>query len=136
MPNATTALFVYGTLKTGEVRSKLWPFEPISVEPATLRAAIFDLGAYPAIYSGDDLVGGEIWRFHEWQMPETLAVLDRVEGFNQQGPNLYIRQEAACTLQDGTNITAFTYYYASDPEKHGSRITPDEDGVCVWSGRS
>jgi gamma-glutamylcyclotransferase (GGCT)/AIG2-like uncharacterized protein YtfP len=46
-------VFVYGTLKRGEVRAACWPREPVKVEEATVRGALFDLGDYPALVPGD-----------------------------------------------------------------------------------
>lgn len=130
--NAVTALFVYGTLKTTGVRSGLWPFSPIEVAPATIQATLFDLGPYPAIYPGNDSVAGEKWRFQAWQMLETLAVLDRVEGFNQEGRDLYVRETVECQLVNGEKITAYSYFYAEDPSNGGIRVEPSDDGLCRW----
>ena len=49
-------VFVYGTLKRGEARARLWPRKPQAVEPATVRGTLYDLGDYPALVPGDDTV--------------------------------------------------------------------------------
>jgi gamma-glutamylcyclotransferase (GGCT)/AIG2-like uncharacterized protein YtfP len=69
--DAPLPLFVYGTLKRGESREKKWPFPPVKVLPATTRAALYDLGPYPAIGPGDDTIVGELWFLREEDVAET-----------------------------------------------------------------
>ncbi len=93
MHDQPQALFVYGTLKRGECRQERWPRPPVEVRAATLRAALYDLGPYPAIGTGEDLVAGELWFIAAEQMDETLRVLDEIEGFGQGGTDLYTRRD-------------------------------------------
>ena len=129
-------IFVYGTLKRGEVRERCWPHKPVSVEWATLSGELRDLGAYPALVPGDDIVLGELWRIEPRDMAATLATLDEIEGFGQGEDDLYVRQVVRClTLAAETRI-AYTYFYAN-PAAIASRpvVLPDRDGYCQWNGK-
>lgn len=87
-------VFVYGTLCRGQCREECWPREPLSVAVGYVRGRLFDLGPYPAMLPGDDWVRGEYWTLREEDMPETLRVLDAIEGYAQSGEaDLYRRQE-------------------------------------------
>ena len=55
-------IFVYGTLKRGEVRETSWPRQPVSIEWGTLAGRLHDLGPYPALVEGEDKVLGELWQ--------------------------------------------------------------------------
>lgn len=132
---APCAVFVYGTLMQGEERSGRWPRPPRKIEPATIRAELYDLGPYPAIAEGDDRVLGEIWHLAEEDMAETLKVLDEIECFGQQGVDLYVRRTVVCTVAGGTH-PAHAYFIA-DPAvlARGRRIPPDNEGRCRWQPR-
>ncbi len=107
------SIFVYGTLKQYHLRASMWPCKPLSIRPATIRAALYDTGPYPAILHGDDYVLGELWTLAIEDMPKTTAVLDQVEGFDAtRTDNLYTRIESDATLEDGTYVRAYTYQYA------------------------
>ncbi|MDZ4850940.1 MAG: gamma-glutamylcyclotransferase family protein [Pirellulaceae bacterium] len=107
------SIFVYGTLKQNQVRSRFWPCLPQSIQPAVIRAALYDTGPFPAILSGDDWVLGELWMFAHSDIEKTLSALDEVEGFvANRLENLYDRIETEATLGDGAKVNAFTYCYA------------------------
>ncbi|MGI9466027.1 MAG: gamma-glutamylcyclotransferase family protein [Rubripirellula sp.] len=133
-----SSVFVYGTLKRGQKRGEMWPFEPLRVSVVLTHGTLFDRHDYPAMTSGTDDVVGERWDFRPEQMQRVLEVLDAIEGANQPGvPDLYRRvvvttwnlceagtadhrvdAEAACK--------SYTYHYASDPVDDGfARILPD-----------
>jgi len=128
------AIFVYGTLKRGQVRERCWPHQPLAVEPATVRGTLYDLGPYPALVPGDETVGGELWRFAQEHLAATLAALDRVEGHAGRPDDLYRRVIVPC--QTATEIAhAWTYQLAqSHLLASARRIAPDEQGICVWTG--
>jgi gamma-glutamylcyclotransferase (GGCT)/AIG2-like uncharacterized protein YtfP len=107
-------IFVYGTLKRGGVRQRCWPHSPVRIDEATIRAALYDLGPYPAIGRGDDLVAGEVWEIEAAHLEETLEALDVVEGFRQSDDNLYVRRLVQCQLANGRQITAWTYYFGDE----------------------
>jgi gamma-glutamylcyclotransferase (GGCT)/AIG2-like uncharacterized protein YtfP len=129
----TERVFVYGTLKRGEARVRFWPRRPQVIEPATVRGELYDLGDYPALIAGDDVVAGEVWQFAAADLPETLAVLDRIEGYANRPDDLYRREVIDCSTPAGT-VSAWTYRYARlDRPQPSQRIAPDLDGLCRWS---
>ena len=127
-------IFVYGTLKRGEERAGMWPHEPLEVREATTRAALYDLGPYPALGEGEDVVGGELWFVAEEHLERTLAALDEIEGYNQGGEDLYVRVDVPCADGGGESHTAFTYFYADEEAlSRAHRVMPNAKGICVWS---
>jgi gamma-glutamylcyclotransferase (GGCT)/AIG2-like uncharacterized protein YtfP len=123
--------FVYGTLKRGQCREKCWPHPPLRVDPAVIRATLYDLGAYPGIVPGDGLARGEVWELRSEHLPATLRVLDSVEGFAERDDDLFVRRVVECTLDDGRTIDAWAYYYA----RVGALREADRlgEGVRGWS---
>jgi gamma-glutamylcyclotransferase (GGCT)/AIG2-like uncharacterized protein YtfP len=127
-------VFVYGTLQQGEELSHLWPHAPLAVEAAVVTGRLHDLGPYPALVAGTDLVAGELWKLDPEHMAATLAVLDDVEDYGQEGEDdLYVRTIVECRVGDGRVERAFTYLFA-DPSALVSApvIAPDSDGLCRW----
>lgn len=126
------AVFVYGTLQTGECRAGCWPHRPKSIEHATIRGRLHDLGPYPALAEGEDLIAGELWLLEPEHMPRTLEVLDAVEAAAGEG-KLYERRLVTCRLGDSTSRQAFAYYFAH-PERLARFpvIPPGADGRCHW----
>jgi gamma-glutamylcyclotransferase (GGCT)/AIG2-like uncharacterized protein YtfP len=90
----------------------------------TIRAALFDLGIYPAAIPADDdsLGWGEVFETNE-PVP-VLAALDEIEGYraNQPDRSLYTRVRVAVTLADGGVEQAWTYFYNA-PLGQAQRIT-------------
>lgn len=106
-------VFVYGTLKTGQIRERSWPRRPVSIELGWTLGVLYDTGPYPALVAGQDAVAGEVWGFEEADMTETLEVLDRIEGTNQPDEeNYYNRERATVFLQKGGQREAFLYRFA------------------------
>jgi gamma-glutamylcyclotransferase (GGCT)/AIG2-like uncharacterized protein YtfP len=131
-----TCIFVYGTLKRGEVRERCWTASPIAVEPATVRGALYDLGPYPALVEGDDTVAGELWQIASADMHATLVALDRVEGFAGRDDDLYRRLIVDCQTAVGST-RGWTYKMASAAMLTAAkRIIPNDRGICVWSRHS
>lgn len=79
----------------------------------TIRAALFDLGIYPAAVPSDDhsVVWGEVYETTD--SPFVLAALDEIEGYRPNEPDrsLYTRVLADVTLADGRAEKAWTYFY-------------------------
>lgn len=149
--------FVYGTLKRNERREHAWLYPPLSIVKATTHGRLFDLGSYPAMTVGQEVVEGEVWQVAEEHLQETLRTLDAIEGYVPAGNNnLYERRvvEYAILCNDnafedaspekdahendtqkkGSNVhQAWTYFYvqALSPEQW---IRPDkESGRVSWS---
>ena len=77
----------------------------------SIRAALFDVGLYPAaIPASDAVVQGELHRMSD---ESVLRDLDAIEGFRPEQPDssLYTRLETPVTLTDGRTERAWTYFY-------------------------
>jgi gamma-glutamylcyclotransferase (GGCT)/AIG2-like uncharacterized protein YtfP len=134
MNETPRAVFVYGTLKRGQCREQFWPRAPLAVETALVRGRLVDLGPYPALLPGDRWIRGELWRFADEDMSETLRVLDEVEGYAGLGEDLYRRVVITCHTTEGAEVAAYAYQFAQ-PQRAGQAIEvlPGADGVCCWS---
>lgn len=108
-------VFFYGTLMTPfnrpgrqRVESKL-----ALVGRGHIKAALFDLGIYPAAVPSDDasLVAGELYELTD--AAAVLATLDELEGFRPNEPerSLYLRVRTDVTLDDGRVLPAWVYFY-------------------------
>ena len=110
----TDLVFFYGTL--------MGPFRRLGrerVEPAlepegggSIRAALFDLGIYPAaIPAHDTRVWGEVHRMLD--VDSVLETLDEIEGYSSAEPDssLYTRVEIPVTFHDGHLEPAWVYFY-------------------------
>lgn len=90
----------------------------------TIRAALFDLGIYPAAIPVDDnsTVWGEVYETSE--AAAVLAVLDEIEGYRPAEPDrsLYTRATVDVTLEDGRVEKAWSYFYNA-PLGGAERIT-------------
>ena len=79
----------------------------------SIRAALFDLGIYPAaIPTGDNSkVWGEVYETSE--PTAVLAVLDEIEGYRASEPeaSLYNRVRTPVTLDGGPTVDAWAYFY-------------------------
>lgn len=129
-------IFVYGTLKRGEVRENNWSRRPILIEWATVSGQLRDLGPYPALVEGSDLVLGELWQFSQQDLLITLETLDEIEGFGQGGKDLYVRRIVACRNLAGEPRPASTYFYGQPDDIATTPVVmPDQDGFCHWTGR-
>lgn len=126
-------IFVYGTLQRGQCRERCWPHRPVQIERGTIRAALYDLGPYPAIGPGDDVVRGELWEIAPNDIEQTLRVLDEVEGYSQLGDDLYVRRLVTCRTDDGREVVAWTYYYGDAPRlDQKPRVSPNDAGEVLW----
>lgn len=108
-------VFFYGTLMTPfnrpgrqRVDSKLR-----FAGRGRIRAALFDLGIYPAAIPSDDdsSVTGELYELLD---PATvLATLDEIEGYrpNEPARSLYLRVRTDVALDSGGSEQAWAYFY-------------------------
>ena len=78
-----------------------------------IRAALFDLGIYPAAIPANDgsQVWGEVYEMHD--AATVLAVLDEIEGYRPAEPerSLYTRVLTDVSLEDGRCVQAWAYFY-------------------------
>ena len=111
---ATDLVFFYGTLMSGFHRSGRTRIESDLMPEGRgwIRAALFDLGIYPAaVPASDGRVQGEVHRMRD--VDSVLKTLDEVEGFHPGEPDasLYTRVETSVTFEDGRVDTAWAYFY-------------------------
>lgn len=110
----TDLVFFYGTLMSGFERPGRARLDP-KLEPkgrGWIRAALFDLGIYPAaIPAADGRVWGEVHRMVD--VDAVLRSLDEIEGFRPDEPDasLYTRVETPVTFEDGRVAQAWAYFY-------------------------
>lgn len=97
-------IFVYGTLLKGQSNYEryLAPLEPV------MRGTIegfnmFDLGAFPAVIYGDDIVKGEIYKV-SWNM------LDRIDRLEGEGV-LYKKEKVKVKSYEYDEVEAYVYLY-------------------------
>ncbi len=112
-------LFVYGTLRPGDVRwSLLEPFAADRGIDDTAPGRLFDTGLdYPAaIFGSGGTIVGRTYRLHAATLVEALAVLDEEE---DTVDGLYRR----VTVVTGRGATAWAYAYGS-----GLELTPISSG--------
>jgi gamma-glutamylcyclotransferase (GGCT)/AIG2-like uncharacterized protein YtfP len=107
-------VFFYGTLMTGFDRRRRAGIEGKLVYRGRgwIRAALFDLGIYPAaVPAADGSVWGEVYEIAE---PEgVLDVLDEIEGYSAESPehSLYVRERVAASLEGGAGCEVWVYFY-------------------------
>jgi gamma-glutamylcyclotransferase (GGCT)/AIG2-like uncharacterized protein YtfP len=150
-----TNLFVYGTLKRGQCREKMWPRTPRSIRKGFVFGWLYDLGPYPALWCAEcgepdagqescDWVEGEIWSFHRDDVAETVEELDVIEETCQPGlPNLYdqilVRVYTAPLSIDpqASSELALAYQYSRLSDiMPSTRIRPSAKEVSViWPAR-
>ena len=110
----TDRVFFYGTLMAGFNRRKRAGIDPMleRVGRGYIRAALFDLGIYPAaIPDPDGVVWGEVYRTLD--IDTVLMGLDEIEGHSPAMPeaSLYTRLEVPVVYEDGSTDTAWVYLY-------------------------
>ena len=107
-------VFFYGTLMAGFARRQRAGIDAKLTfrGHGTIRAALFDLGLYPAaVPDPEGHVRGEVYEMAD---PEAiLAALDDIEGYRPGRPDqsLYTRELTDVTLADGTHAVASVYLY-------------------------
>jgi gamma-glutamylcyclotransferase (GGCT)/AIG2-like uncharacterized protein YtfP len=110
----TDLVFLYGTLMSGFHRLGRAQLDAVLVPVGRgwIRAALFDLGIYPAAVPADDgMVRGEVHRMLDAE--SVLQSLDEIEGFSRNEPDasLYTRVETPVTFDDGRVDIAWAYFY-------------------------
>jgi len=110
----TNLVFFYGTLMTGFQRPGRARLDHAlrPVGRASIEAALFDLGIYPAaIPAQDSRVWGEVHQMLDEEA--VLATLDEIEGYRASEPDtsLYTRAEIPVTFHDGRQARAWVYFY-------------------------
>ena len=110
-----TALFVYGTLMSGQAQAGL--LGSCRRTAATARGTLWDLPAgYPALSDGDGVVHGELV---ELDNPAVLTLLDRYEGVDE---GLYHREQIEVVV-GLRRVSAFAYRMANPRLRGGLPVT-------------
>lgn len=109
-----TLLFIYGTLHPecapAEIAAAARLLTPLG--PATIRARLYNLGAYPGAILDPTAppISG-----HLFSVPDaaTLAALDAYEDYRPASPasSLFLRVETAATTPDGAHHPCWVYVY-------------------------
>jgi gamma-glutamylcyclotransferase (GGCT)/AIG2-like uncharacterized protein YtfP len=108
-------VFFYGTLMAPFNRPGRQRITPklTYVGRGSIRAALFDLGIYPAAVPAEDdsTVRGEVYETSD--APSVLAVLDEIEGFRPNEPDrsLYTRLLTDVVMDDASARKAWVYFY-------------------------
>ena len=107
-------VFFYGTLMSPFNRPGRQRITPklTYAGRGTMRAALFDLGIYPAAVPDDTRqVWGEVYETSD--TASVLSVLDEIEGYRPSEPDrsLYTRVLTEVTLEDGRVAKAWAYFY-------------------------
>jgi len=107
-------VFFYGTLMAGfDRRRKAGIDDKLAyIGRGSIRAALFDLGLYPAaVPAPDRQVWGEVYEVTDAET--VLPALDTIEGFSPSQPDtsLYLRTRVDVTLPDGARGPAWVYFY-------------------------
>lgn len=113
-------LFVYGTLRRGEIRHKLIEHCKFLGYGTVKGFRLFDLGDYPGAVAGSGKVHGELYEVDD----KVIRWLDFVEGLRIR---LFRRIEVQVNDEAGNVVSAYLYEYISD-FSHAQEI---EDGDWV-----
>ncbi len=111
----TDRVFFYGTLMTGfdrRQRAGIDERKLVYLGRGYIRAALFDLGIYPAaVPDPDGRVWGEVYRMLD--PGEVLTMLDNIEGYCPEEPDasLYTRVEIPIVLENGDVESGWAYFY-------------------------
>ena len=118
-------VFFYGTLMAGFDRRRRAGIDDklTYMGRGSIRAALFDLGIYPAaVPAPEGVVWGEVYAMSD--AAAVLEALDDIEGFRADDPDksLYSRQQTEVSLPDGVVSSAWVYFYNA-PLGKAPRIT-------------
>lgn len=106
-------IFVYGTLKRGQVNHAVIAPYIVLLEPATISGSLFHLPqGYPMLLcSGMGTVIGELIGVTDEQAPKVLAVLDALEDYYGAGhpDNEYERIRVKVDQRTGESREAWSY---------------------------
>jgi gamma-glutamylcyclotransferase (GGCT)/AIG2-like uncharacterized protein YtfP len=108
-------VFFYGTLMTPFHRPGRMRVDPKMsfTGRGRIRAALFDLGIYPAAIPANDgsVVWGEVYEMLE--PAAVLTALDEIEGYRPAEPerSLYTRVLTDVTLESERTVQAWAYFY-------------------------
>ncbi len=129
MADEPIRVFVYGTLiegfgnnrrvlrGRGLILGRGWTFGEVYHLPE----------GYPALIPGNSKVRGQLLEFDGESAESVMGDLDLLEGCipGDCENSLYIRRKVPVEMEDGSQLTAWTYFYndTAYPANHGRHIT-------------
>ncbi len=133
-------LFVYGSLRRGfhhaayEYIRRYFDF----VSDARVHGKLYDMGEFPAAVptTTGEVIIGELYCIREIdELDWALGQLDDYEGVNpeENEPLLYRRDRSIVVLPDGTETTAYIYWFNGDIT--GKPIIASGDVLQYVSGK-
>ena len=128
-------VFVYGTLRKGEVHHDLLLGTGARFEGlGCFQGRLYDLGEYPGAVPSSlasEQVIGELYRLRD--SASSLSVLDELEECNPAHPevSLFLRRLTKVQRGDGSSVRAWTYLLPREPE----RMSPILGGDYSKRGR-
>ena len=105
--SATRHVFVYGTLRRGDVRdiTRLQP-APVFIGMASVAGLLYDLGPYPGLLlGGEGRVVGEVYAIDA----ELERVLDEIEEVWPQQTGEYSKRDVSVQLDGATAVGCLVY---------------------------
>jgi gamma-glutamylcyclotransferase (GGCT)/AIG2-like uncharacterized protein YtfP len=131
-------LFVYGTLKRGEINHALLaPYARVIV-PAQIRGLLYDTGDFPALIEGEGRVYGELVFLDPDRLEQVIDATDRLEGCvpGRDDLSLYHRRVVTAVTEDGEPHETYVYFYnAAHPTMPPpASLTPVESGIWTAPG--
>lgn len=113
-------LFVYGTLRKNydlKLKNKV-SGDLQYVGQGKVGASLYDIGRYPGAVrnsKGDEVIGDV---FQVTDPERVLRILDKYEGIEPGGRSSeFVRKRSKVRLRNGTEVTAWVYWYNFDPDK-------------------
>lgn len=106
------SMFVYGTLRKQECREKIMNEISHYWKNTSIKAKMYDIGAFPGIVLDEGIVYGEIHKIKK--EPNSFHMLDLVEGFTEYGKSsLYHR-----ILINSSQGVCWTYVWNGTTENY------------------
>ncbi|MFM7426544.1 MAG: gamma-glutamylcyclotransferase [Elainella sp.] len=126
-------VFVYGTLKPGEVNYHYCQSEVLAAQPAFVRGQLYALPfGYPALTVGSNRVYGVVFSFIN---SAVLTALDQLEDYYPARPHQseYLRVKTAAFSLDGQSLGSVWVYQMTRQQvvTSGGVLLPQGE----WSGR-
>jgi gamma-glutamylcyclotransferase (GGCT)/AIG2-like uncharacterized protein YtfP len=111
-------VFVYGTLKPGEVNYPTYCADKVVAETkAMTKGLLYHLPkeGYPAIAIGDGQVSGYLLEFQDSETLKNLDKLEDYDPFGESSQNFYTRQEVEIYSFKGDSLGfAWAYFMSMD----------------------
>ena len=108
-------VFVYGTLRTGDIRHGVETFEEMLAPEAYLEGFdMLDLGGFPGLIDFDQGGAAGLPGIRgEVHLYEHMGILDRIEGYNSRDPKkgMYNRRQVTVHTPEGDIEGCWVYTY-------------------------